>query len=167
MQDIKKFRERIKQCPVIEGMTKEQLDEFYKHVHEEKHGNTSNVWDIVPGSGASYQVESKPMSDDLNYGDFNRQERKRLHEEHEVLAARSNKQKQIEDCEKYIAKQELRIKQIQADKVMTVQEKQQKIQRCLDRINIYKQDIVRVKEYLAIQADNDRKIFEKHNDKTK
>ena len=151
----------MKQKPVTEGMTPEQLREFHDHVREENRGNPANAWDIVPG-GRSYKIDDKPMSDDLDYGFFATGEKQRIHEDQEVLSARQDKRKLIEKWRGYIETLENRIKQIQADSTMPIATKQRKIQNTLNKINEYKQDIARTEAYLADQAAKNHALYEQY-----
>lgn len=167
MQDIKKMRDRILQAPVTEGMTKEQLHEFYEATHEENRGHLGpGVWDCVTDSGASYQIEEKPMSDDLRYGHFNREQHKQEQLDHEVLAARQDKNKQIEKWKSFIEKMQEQIKRIQADSTMDIAKKQRKILRCTEIIKEYETSIANAEKFLAAEAEKNRILYEKYN-KTK
>lgn len=149
----------IKQRPVTYGMTADELQQYTKMVHEEQHGNPANAWDCIV---VGYRVEKTTLSDDLEYRGFATQERKRIHEDHEILAERCDKRKQIKKLEEYIEKLNNRIKQIQADKSLSVLVKQKKIQNCLNRIAEYQQDLDRAKKFLEQESARNRALYEKY-----
>ena len=153
---------KIKQRPVTDGMTDEELARYKKEVHEARRGNTDNIWDTPVGFGASYCVEPKPLSDDLKYGGFKKEERKREHEEMEVLAEHKDKHELIKKWKEYVEKQKNRIKQIEADKTLPVLTKQKKIQACLDKISEYQQSIKNTEDFLAQKSAEERARYEQY-----
>ena len=154
---------KIKQRPVTDGMTDAELQEYKKAVREEQYGNVGgSVWDPPFVFDASYRVEEKPLSDDLGYGRFNKEEYKRQKEEMEVLAGYQNKRKLIEKWKEYIEKMNNRIKQIQADNTLPVLTKQKKIQNCLNCIEEYKRSIEHAEKFLAQQSAINQAEYEQY-----
>ena len=166
MQDIKKMRERVLQAPVTDGMTKEQLHEFYKATHEENCGTLGpGVWDCV-GSGASYKIEDKPLSDDVQYKNSAAEERAMVKQDLEVLAGRNDKSKQILKWIGFVEKLTAQIKVIEADATMSVADKQRKIAHRQEIINGYNRDIEQALDFIAKEKAKNKELYAKYQ-KTK
>lgn len=156
-----------KQKPITEGMTPEQLKKYNAEVREARYGNAPNMWNVWPVSGLNLKVETKPLSDNLGYGCFDKEEFKKTKQDQEVLAARQNKSKQIEKWEQSIEKLTAQIERIKSDSTLLPREKISKIESRQRIIDNYKQDIAQALEYIEYQKAKSQELFGKNNQKTK
>ena len=113
------------------------------------------------------QIKPKTMSDDLGYGFFYREEKKRIKEEIEVLEQRPNKSECIKVWKAQIKKHQAKIKQIKADPSLSDAEKEHKIANYMDTINAYKRDIKQAKALLAAQKAEIEALYKKQQTKQK
>ena len=138
-----KRSDQIRQMPITDEMTAEQKREYDATVQEALYGNTKNFWDVIPASGFSGKVDTKPMSDDLEYESEHTNNKIQQREDTEILNAKQNKSKQIEKWIKSIEKLTRQIEIIQADKSISTADKQRKIAKRQEIIDGYKRDIER------------------------
>ena len=159
---MSKKTDDFKQKPITDGMTAEQKREYDAAVHEAQLGNTRNFWDVIPVSGFSGKIDSKPMSDDLVYASDRANDEIKTREDEEILNAKQNKSKLIEKWIKSVEKLTAQIQKIQSDKTISVADKQRKIANRQKIIEDYKLEIEHALEYMDKQKSMTKAMYDKY-----
>ncbi|MBR2286005.1 MAG: hypothetical protein IJ866_00905 [Alphaproteobacteria bacterium] len=147
----------IRQRPTTDGMTPEQLKEFYKTAREARRGTCGGLLEQMnAGHVHSYFTQPKPLSDYLTYYPDKKQKEYPMAD-----IPSSNKRELINKYYAAIDKLEAQIKKLQDDKTLSVAERQKKIARRLDIIKDYRFSIENAKQYLAAREKKDQELYNK------
>ena len=145
----------IRQRPTTDGMTPEQLKEFYETAREARRGTCGGLLEQMnAGHVHSYFTQPKPLSDYLTYYSDKKQKEYPMTD-----IPASNKSELIKKWTASIDKLEAQIEKIKKDQTLSVADRQKKIARRLDIIKDYRFSIDQTKAYLAARSQKSQELY--------
>lgn len=150
---------KIKQRPVTDSMTPEQLKQYKQDLREAQRGNTCATFDYSSAwRGHSFFTTPKPMSDDLTYPPI----KHKVQEAYPMPYNAHNKAELIRKCKSSIAKLEQQIEKIKTDKTLSVADKQRKIAKRMEIIDNYRLSIKQAQEYINYENQRNKEMLDKY-----